>query len=125
MGFTDAVKTCFSKYATFEGRASRSEFWWFWLFIILGNFVLTGADVGVMHARAGMGFLGGIFVLATLLPSIAVGVRRLHDTNRSGWFIFLPIIPLIGAVILIYFYVKDSDPGDNAYGPNPLAAGPA
>ena len=109
------------KYATFSGRAQRAEYWYFVLFYILifiGLSILDGMT-GSFSEAAGMGFLGGIFSLALLLPSIAVGVRRLHDTGRSGWWLLLALIPLIGAIVLLVFTVQDSTPGENQYGPNP------
>lgn len=107
MNFFSAIKTCFSKYATFEGRARRSEFWRWVLFAI------------IMGVLGFIPILGWIISLIMLLPNLAVAVRRLHDTGRSGWWWFLCLIPLIGAIVLIIFYVQDSQPGDNAYGPNP------
>lgn len=121
MGFTESVKTCFSKYATFSGRASRSELWWYVLFVVIVGIVLSGIDTNVMHSRPGTGLLSGIFSLVTILPSLAVGVRRLHDTNRSGWWILIALVPVIGGLILIYFYIQDSDPNDNEFGPTPKA----
>lgn len=103
MGFLEAVKACFGKYATFEGRARRSEYWWFALL----SFVL--GLIPVINWIAG---------LALLLPSIAVGVRRLHDTGRCGWWILLALVPLVN-LVLIYFCIQDSVPGTNEYGANP------
>ena len=73
----------------------------------------------IMESRLGASFLVGIYALATLVPSLAVGVRRLHDTNRSGWWVLIGFIPVIGSIILIFFLAADSQPGDNQYGPNP------
>lgn len=109
------------KYATFSGRAQRAEYWYFVLFYILifiGLSILDGMT-GSFSAESGMGFLGGLFSLALLIPSIAVGARRLHDTGRSGWWLLLALIPLVGAIVLLVFTVQDSTPGDNQYGPNP------
>lgn len=109
------------KYATFSGRAQRAEYWYFVLFYILifiGLSIIDGMT-GSFTEEAGMGFLGGIFTLGLLVPSIAVGVRRLHDTGRTGWWLLLALIPLIGAIVLLVFTVQDSTPGDNQYGPNP------
>ncbi|MCZ8235565.1 MAG: DUF805 domain-containing protein [Inhella sp.] len=93
MGFTDAIKTCFSKYATFSGRATRAEYWWFFLFTFLGSLIPI---------------VGLIFALAVLIPSIAVAVRRLHDTDRSGWWILIGLIPLVGFIVLLVFYCQES-----------------
>ncbi len=93
MGFTEAIKTCFSKYAAFNGRASRAEYWWFILFGILGGLIPI---------------VGLFFALAVLVPTIAVAVRRLHDTNRSGWWLFIVLLPIVGAIVLIVFYCQES-----------------
>ena len=74
---------------------------------------------GSFSAKAGMGLLGGLLTLALLIPSIAVGVRRLHDTGRSGWWLLIALIPLVGAIVLLVFTVQDSEAGANSYGPNP------
>jgi len=120
--------TVLRKYAVFAGRARRREYWFFVLFYILISVVLAVADrmLGLYNESYGMGTLGAIFCLGVLIPSIAVGVRRLHDTGRSGWWLLIGFIPLIGAIVLIVFFVLDSQPGTNAYGPNPKeAAAPA
>jgi len=108
------------KYADFSGRARRSEYWYFYLFNTLISFALGLVD-GMMGfiGEVGIGVLGGLYTLLVLIPSIAVGVRRLHDTNRSGWWLFIALIPLVGAIILLVYLVQDSDPGENQYGPNP------
>jgi len=104
MTFTDSIKTCFNKYATFDGTASRSEYWWFMLFLVLGS-----AAANVVSET-----LGILFSLATILPSIAAACRRLHDTDRSGWWQLIWIVPVIGWIILIVFLVQDTRP--NRYG---------
>ncbi|MEX0734412.1 MAG: DUF805 domain-containing protein [Steroidobacteraceae bacterium] len=111
------------KYATFSGRAQRAEYWFFVLFYILIFIGLTIIDsvTGTLNPLYGFGLLGGLFALSMLIPSIAVGVRRLHDTGRSGWWMLLALVPLIGGIILLVFFCLDSQPGDNAYGPNPKA----
>lgn len=96
MTFTDAIGTCFRKYVNFDGCASRSEFWWWFLFTVIVSLVCRQVSFG----------LAGAFSLATLLPSIAVGVRRLHDANRSGWWMLLYLLPVIGWIILIVFWVE-------------------
>jgi len=98
MTFLESIKTCFSKYATFDGTASRSEYWWFALFLVLGAFVC-----GIFSHK-----LQIAFNLLTLLPSIAVAARRLHDTDRSGWWQLLYFVPLIGWIVLIVFLVQES-----------------
>jgi uncharacterized membrane protein YhaH (DUF805 family) len=109
------------KYVDFSGRAQRAEYWFFSLFYVLFFIALTIVDgiVGLFSAEIGMGLLGGLFILAMIIPSIAVSIRRLHDTSRSGWWILISLVPLIGAIILLVFYCLDSTPGTNAYGPNP------
>jgi len=109
--------TVLKKYAEFSGRARRKEYWFFVLFNIIISFVL-----GLVDGFVGLGgVLGGIYALAVLIPSIAVGVRRLHDTGRSGWWLLIGLVPIIGLIVLIVFMVGDSESGSNQYGPNPKA----
>lgn len=116
--FFGAVKTCFNKYATFSGRASRAEFWWFQLF----NFIISaivGMICGFMVAATyepSYAFLSYIWAFAILLPSWAVCVRRLHDTNRSGWNLLLGLIPLVGGIILLVWFCQRGTEGPNKYG---------
>ena len=109
------------KYADFSGRARRKEYWFFVLFNIIISVVLTVCDVfmGTYSAAASIGILTGIYTLAVLIPGIAVSVRRLHDTGRSGWWLLIVLVPLIGALVLLIFMFIDSQPGQNAYGPSP------
>jgi uncharacterized membrane protein YhaH (DUF805 family) len=109
------------KYATFSGRAQRAEYWYFLLFSTLIVIALSVIDgmTGSYNEDTGWGLLSGLYSLAVLLPSIAVGTRRLHDTSRTGWWLLIGLIPVIGTIVLIVFFVLDSTPGDNAYGPNP------
>ncbi|MNJ56322.1 Inner membrane protein YhaH [compost metagenome] len=102
-------------YVGFEGRARRTEYWMFILFNFIVSIVLSivGALVGLDS------ILAYVYAAAVLLPSLAVAVRRLHDTGRSGWMILLSLIPFIGSIILIVFMCQDSEPGENQYGPNP------
>ena len=121
MGFQDAVKSCFAQFATFQGRARRAEFWYFVLFTILGGMVAGVLDAIVFGSTGDeTGPLGGIFGLVVLIPSIAVAVRRLHDTGRSGWWWWLWLIPIVGWIIAIVFYATRSQPGENEYGYDPL-----
>ncbi len=120
MDFVTAVKTCFGKFATFEGRACRSEYWFFTLFLMLGSLVLTTLDIVL-----GIGVLSTIFSLIILIPSIAVSVRRLHDTDRSGWWYLLFLIPLIGVIVLIIWFCARGTAGANRFGGDPLAAAEA
>lgn len=111
------------KYATFSGRAQRAEYWYFLLFSTLIVIALSVIDsvTGSYNEDTGWGLFSGLYSLAVLLPSIAVGARRLHDTSRTGWWLLIGFIPVIGTIVLIVFFVLDSTPGDNAYGPNPKA----
>ena len=113
------------KYAIFRGRACRSEYWYFVLFYLLIHIVLGLMD-GILGSqrREGAGLLGSLFALAMLLPTLAVAVRRLHDIGKSGWWLLVSLVPLIGGLIPLVFAVRDSEPGDNAYGPNPKLAPP-
>lgn len=102
--FGDAVKSCFGKYATFSGRANRSEYWYFVLFTFL---------CGIIP------FLGYLASLVFLIPGIAVAVRRLHDLGKSGWNYLFVLIPLVGPILLIIWFCQPSQEGENQYGPNP------
>ena len=115
--FLEAMK----KYATFEGRARRKEYWYFVLFCLLAIVALSIVDgiAGTFDEEVEIGLFGGLFILATLLPSIAVTVRRLHDTNRSGWWVLINFIPIVGALVVLVFTLQDSQPGANRFGPNP------
>ena len=108
-------------YATFEGRARRKEYWLFALFYCASAVVLMIVDgfIGTLNEEAGVGLLSGLFILAALIPGLAVTVRRLHDTNRRGWWILITVIPVLGAVVLLIFTAQDSQPGANRFGPNP------
>lgn len=107
IGFGDAIKICFNKFAEFEGRARRSEFWWWYLFTVLVGWIP---------------YIGWLASLVFLIPTLAVGARRLHDTGRSGWLQFLMLVPCIGSIILIIWWCEDSK-GDNEYGPSPKYPG--
>lgn len=109
------------KYAVFSGRARRKEYWYFFLFSLIISIVLAVVDgvTGSFSAEAGVGLLGGIYALAVLIPGLAVSVRRLHDTGRSGWWLLIALIPVIGAIVLLVFMVLEGKPGTNQYGSNP------
>ncbi len=108
-------------YAVFDGRARRREYWYFVLFNVVISIVLGVVDgvTGTLSEEHGFGLLGGLYMLAVLLPSLAVGVRRLHDIGRSGWLLLIGIVPIVGAIALLILACLDSQPGDNEYGPNP------
>jgi len=139
--FLDTLK---QRYAQFDGRASRSEFWYYTLFYIIGsilvgfvdslfgtsytyematNTMATGnTEVAAAAFTQSIGYLSAIYSLGLLIPSFAVSIRRLHDIGKSGWWLLLGMIPFvnfIGIFVLLYFYVQDSQPGENAYGENP------
>ena len=117
--FIQALK----KYAVFSGRARRKEYWFFVLFYIIIAIVLVMIDsmAGTISATTGMGLLSGIFALAMFIPGLAVGIRRLHDINKSGWWILIGLIPFIGPLILIIFALMAGTAGDNEYGADPKA----
>ncbi|MDR7335280.1 DUF805 domain-containing protein [Roseateles asaccharophilus] len=104
MTFQESIRTCFSKYVDFSGRASRSEYWWFFLFLVI--IYVAGALFS--------DFIYYLLVLGTFLPSLAVAVRRLHDTDRSGWWLLIGFIPLIGGIILIVLLAQEGKGGVDA-----------
>ncbi|OGR78340.1 MAG: hypothetical protein A2X32_02270 [Elusimicrobia bacterium GWC2_64_44] len=114
------------KYAEFSGRARRKEYWLFFLFNLLAVLGLSFVDVvsGLYSKALGAGLFGGAYSLLVLLPSIAVSVRRLHDTGRSAWWLLLALVPMLGPLALIVIYCLDGTPGENKYGADPKAAAP-
>lgn len=102
-------------YVGFQGRSRRKEYWMFFLVNTIISLILSILE-RILHIPP---FLTGLYSLAVLLPSLAVSVRRLHDTGKSGWWILIGIIPIIGDIVLIIFYCFDSDQTDNKYGSNP------
>lgn len=113
----DSTKRGFSNYATFSGRASRAETWWFWFAVTFISFVLSIVDIVI--GMADISPLSSIFSLATLIPCIAVGCRRLHDIGKSGWFQLLWFIPIIGWIVLLIWMCTKGQEGDNRFGPMP------
>jgi uncharacterized membrane protein YhaH (DUF805 family) len=109
------------QYADFSGRARRKEYWMFVLFNMIFAIVAMILDnvLGIAMEEIGYGPLYGLYVLAMLIPGLAVAVRRLHDVGKSGWMILISLIPLIGAIWLLVLMVTDSNPGENQYGQNP------
>jgi uncharacterized membrane protein YhaH (DUF805 family) len=109
------------KYAVFSGRATRKEYWYFLLVNILVSIALMVVDLllGTFDTTLSMGLFGGIYSLAVLIPSIAVSLRRLHDIDRSGWWLLIGLIPFIGTIVLLVFMAQDSRPSENRYGSNP------
>ncbi|MFT6534190.1 MAG: uncharacterized membrane protein YhaH (DUF805 family) [Alpinimonas sp.] len=114
MTFVESIKAVLTNYAGFTGRASRSEFWWFYLFTVLVSLVFNVLSGG--NAGSFFGIVSALVSLALLLPSLAVGVRRLHDIGRSGWYLLFALIPLAGIIILIVWWARAGDVSDNAFG---------
>ena len=115
MGFQEAVQSALIRnYANFNGRALRSEFWWFMLAFVIAGGVASAIDYALLSNRA---ILETIVSLGSILPTLSVGARRLHDTDRSGWWQLLQVIPLIGIIILIVWFVQVGTPGSNRFGP--------
>lgn len=139
MGFGQSITTCFTKYLRFAGRAQRSEFWYWILFYVILEFVAGILDVVLGTNRAystgqyidgvavtySVGYLQTIVLIILFLPTVSVAVRRLHDTGKSGWWWWLGVICcFIGSIVLFIFYLLDSEPGTNRYGPNPKGIEP-
>ena len=124
MGFADAIRTCLNKYVTISGRARRAEYWWWILFIVLGSIGATVIDAVLfgVDPEEGNGLLAILFSLGTLLPTICVGGRRLHDHDMSAWWLLLGLIPLIGGLVLIVLFIMKGTEGSNRFGPDPLRA---
>ena len=108
------LKVVRDNYANFNGRASRQEYWMFFLFNMIFAIVIIGIDIIL-----GLGFLNVIYSLVVMIPGMAVNIRRLHDIGKSGWMVLIVLIPCIGAFWLLYLMVQDSSPLDNEYGPSP------
>ncbi|WP_121630778.1 DUF805 domain-containing protein [Tropicibacter alexandrii] len=111
VGIGEAVTLFFTNYVNFSGRSNRGEYWWAFLAIFLISLGLSFLDMAL-----GIGLLGGLFSLATLLPGLAIGARRLHDIDKSGWWLLIGLIPLVGFLVLIYFFVQPPNPGPNRFG---------
>jgi uncharacterized membrane protein YhaH (DUF805 family) len=130
----NALKAAFQNYATFSGRATRGDYWWYLLAYLLVTICLSVVDSvlfggassshsagGVVAIVYSIGIFGTLWDLANLIPSIAVAARRLHDTGRSGWWQLLVLIPVLGWIALIYFLVQKGTAGENRFGADPLA----
>jgi uncharacterized membrane protein YhaH (DUF805 family) len=115
MGFGQAISSGFSNYVNFSDRACRSEYWFWVLFVLIADIVAIAIDAAI-----GKQIISSLFGLAVLLPGLAVTVRRLHDLDRTGWWIFLGLIPLVGAIILIIWFCSRGTDGPNRFGPDPL-----
>ena len=127
VSFQNAVGLGFQHYFDFKGRSTRSEYWWWLLFVVLAGIALTIVDMGIgtFNYESGDGLLSGLFKLATLIPGLALGARRLHDINKSAWWLlmwlsFLRIIPMIiPVIVLLVWAARQGDNGTNRYGPDP------
>ena len=127
VSFQNAVGLGFQHYFDFKGRSTRSEYWWWLLFVVLAGIALTIVDMGIgtFNYESGDGLLSGLFKLATLIPGLALGARRLHDINKSAWWLlmwlsFLLIIPMIiPVIVLLVWAARQGDNGTNRYGPEP------
>ena len=113
MNFSESLNTCLKKYFVFKGRASRSEYWWFQLIVSPSYFISTYLENEISYF-----FLG--ITLITLIPAISAGARRLHDTNRSGFFLLISLIPFIGGIILLFLLIPVGTKGKNKFGADPL-----
>jgi uncharacterized membrane protein YhaH (DUF805 family) len=116
MTFTESVSVCFKKYFVFEGRASRSEYWWFQLIVAPAYIIFEITD----SESSPVSFLFLVITLLTLIPAISVGVRRLHDTNKSGFYLLLSFIPFIGGLIVLFFLIAQGTKGKNRFGADPI-----
>ena len=122
MSFSDSITSVLRQYAVFSGRARRSEFWWFFLFQFLVSLAASIVDATIgtddLLGNSGWGLLQILVFLTLFLPGLAVGARRLHDTDRSGWWLLIGIIPFVGFIVLLVFFALDPTPGPNRYGPS-------
>jgi uncharacterized membrane protein YhaH (DUF805 family) len=129
MTFVEAVKSGYQNYVTFTGRATRSELWFWVLFQIIANIVIglifggghMVMEPGTMNMHYEGGLVANLWALANFLPGLAVGIRRLHDLDKSGWWTLIALIPLVGWIILIVWYCTKGTPGTNAFGPEQTA----
>ncbi|MBT9384863.1 DUF805 domain-containing protein [Pseudooceanicola sp. CBS1P-1] len=124
MTFTDAIRTCWGKYAVISGRASRSEYWWWALFTLLVSLGFSVLEDGLLGGVT-YDLLGSIASLVLLLPSLCAGGRRLHDRDMSAWWLLLILIPAVGWIVLLCLMVLKGTPGDNRFGPPPAMEGAA
>jgi uncharacterized membrane protein YhaH (DUF805 family) len=120
MSFTEAIKDGFDHYVKFDGRASRPAYWWWFLFAVLVAIAANLIDIAVFDGPV----LRSLTGLALFLPGLSVSIRRLHDTNRSGWWVLIGLIPIIGWIVLLVFYLQASDPTENRFGPPPAPSAP-
>ena len=126
MDFQTALRSFWKRYRDFRARSRRSEYWFIQLFLVVTNIAvaiidlaLMGWDVDRFVANGGGGIVGLVWILVTIVPALAVLVRRLHDTGKSGWWALVGLLPLVGAIVLLVFTVTDSSPGENKFGISP------
>ena len=126
MDFQTALRSFWKRYRDFRGRSRRSEYWFIQLFLVVTNIAVATIDLALMGwdvdrfiANGGGGIVGLVWILVTIVPAVAVLVRRLHDTGKSGWWALVGFLPLVGAVVLLVFTVTDSSPGENKFGLSP------
>ena len=130
MSFREAIRAVFGKYAVISGRAARPEFWWWALFIALGNVAFAALDGAVFRGDDTRVFgavfrgddtrvFGALFGLATVLPTLCVGGRRLHDRDMSAWWLLLWLVPVAGGALLLYTCAREGTRGENSFGPDP------
>ena len=129
MNFTAAIRSFWSRFADFKGRSRRSEYWYVQLFLVVTNLAVAGIDLALMDgdvdrfiANGGGGIVGLIWIFATIVPALAVLIRRLNDSGKTGWWALVGFIPFVGAIVLLVFTVTDSSPGENKYGTSPKAS---
>jgi uncharacterized membrane protein YhaH (DUF805 family) len=124
MNFSEAIQSGFSNYFNFSSRAQRSAFWYWILFTVVGAQIASVVDWATFGMELGkISPISGIFNLLTCIPCVSVGVRRLHDIGRSGWWLLLVFLVLIGWIVLVYWWCQQGEAGTNRYGPNPLGGG--
>ena len=119
MSFVEAIQSGFRNYAGFTGRAARSEYWYWALFVLIADLIADVLDFAMTHGH-GVSLFGTIVVLGQIIPDLAVGVRRLHDRDKSGWFLLFCFIPLVGTIILIVWFCLRGTPGPNRFGEDPV-----
>ena len=129
MNFTAAIRSFWSRFADFRGRSRRSEYWYVQLFLVVTNLAVAGIDLALMDgdldrfiANGGGGIVGLIWIFATIVPALAVLIRRLHDTGRTGWWALVGFVPFVGAIVLLVLTVSDSSNEENKYGTSPKAS---
>ena len=126
MNFIESIQTCYKKFFDFSGRASKSEYWWFQAaFVPLSIFVVIASEDENIEKLSDLilsfYLLCFVVVLASIIPLITVTVRRFHDTNKSGWYFLLGLIPLVGSLIVTVMMIPEGTKGKNKYGPNPIS----